>query len=180
MKTTLEVQHELLEEFQKAVVKEHGKLKGAQSKALCEAIKLWLAFRGRARFFAVVSSNEVQVAKWEEVKDKLVCELRQGRVPMGETAILPLFDTFNKDELKDMLDAVISALGEPDETEGLLEELNHPEDQAVFVWRLKEGKEGYGLRLTLRMSLSFVGYSRLWSKNVMSVKDLQLRSEELV
>lgn len=179
MKTTLEVESGLLDEFQKAVVEEHGKLKGAQSEAICEAIKLWLAFRGRGRFFAVVGSDKVKVMKWGEVKEKLVDELREGSVSMSETAILPLFDTFSKDELKEVLDVVRSVLGEPDEAEGSIEELSHSEDQALLAWKVKEGVEGYGLRFTLRMSLHFIGYSRLWSKNVVGIKDLQLQGEEL-
>jgi len=151
---------------------EFGKLKGAQSEALCEAVRLWLAFRGKARFFAVVGPDGVQVLTWEQVKEKLLKELRERRVHMGETAVLPLFDTFSRDELRDVLNVVRGALGEPKEA-GSLEDLEHYEDQVIFAWKVREGRDGYDLRFTLRMSFRFIGYSRLWSRDVVSVKDLQ-------
>jgi len=45
MKTTLVIDDEMFEEFQCAVEDDYGKLKGAQSEALNEAVLLWLAHK---------------------------------------------------------------------------------------------------------------------------------------
>ena len=172
MKTTLQVEDELLREFQEAVTEEFGKLKGAQSEALNEAMKLWLAFRGKKRFFTIIGPQGVRVAGLKEAVDELVNALREGRVQAADTRIVPLFDSFDREELREMLEAAKSVLGPHFRSEGSIEELEHDEDYAVYSWNIRNGRGGYSLRFTMRMSLCSIVYNRLWSREVTNIKDL--------
>lgn len=170
MKTTLQVDTKLLEEFQDVVTKEYGKLKGAQSEALAEAVKLWLAFRGRRRYFAHAGA-QVKVLTLDEVRAALEKAAKEKAV-MPEAIVVPLFETFDREELRHLLGAVVSALGEPSDAEGSLDSLEHDDGLAVFGWKVRSGEGGYALRFVVRMGFRFVGYSRLWSAEMAGVRDL--------
>ncbi|MEM3432609.1 MAG: hypothetical protein QXG08_01070 [Candidatus Methanomethyliaceae archaeon] len=163
MKTTLMINDGLMEEFQRAVEEEYGKLKGAQSEALKDAVKLWLALKGRRRFFLMTGSDGERIVGLDELREVLA-GLRVENVKTWETIFFPIFDSFGKDDLKGLFDVVVAALGPPTRADGSIDGLEGDDDFAVFVWKLKDGKGGYALRLSLRMGLSCISYSALWSK----------------
>ena len=179
MKTTLQIDDGLLKSFQEAVLREHGKLKGAQSEALEEAVKLWLAFKGVKRFFAIVDSSTAKIVDFEHVREAIINALREGKVRMAETLVFPLFDVFDdREDLSVLLEAVQSVLGKPTSSEGSIEDLEHSGDWAVYSWRIREGEHGYSMKFVLRMSFNCVGYSRIWSREILNVRDIQEKLSE--
>ena len=178
MKTTLQIDDVLLERFQEAVLREHGKLKGAQSEALEEAVKLWLAFKGVKRYFAIIDSNSAKIADLEHVKKAVINALRERKVQRAETLVFPLFDSFDREDLTGLLEAVQSVLGKPTSSDGSIEDLEHSGDWAVYSWRIREGEHGYSMKFVMRMSFNHVGYSRIWSREILNVRDLQEKLSE--
>jgi hypothetical protein len=178
MKTTLQVEDDLLLEFQRAVMEEYGKLKGAQSEALAEAMKLWLAFKGRRRFFAVAGPSRLEIMSSEEMKKMLVNSLSRGSVSFYERIVVPLFDSFDRGELFEVVEAVKEVLGDPLEATSSIEDIEHDDDIVVFTWRVKEEGWDYTLKFQLRVSLGFIGFSRALSKKVMDIKRLTERLKE--
>lgn len=114
----------------------------------------------------------------ESVKGVIINALKKGNIQVAETLVFPLFDSFDRDDLKGALEAVKSVLGEPDMSDRSVDELEHDQDQAVYVWKVKEGSGGYSLKFTMRMSFQLIGYSRLWSKAVESIHDLIQKASE--
>jgi len=176
MKTSLQVDEGLLKEFQSAVERRFGKLKGAQSEALSEAIKLWLAFSGKRRYFLVSGPEAWKIVDFEELKEMLR-GIKGMDVRPFDTCISPIFDTFDKEDLKEILAAVEEALGAPTESDGSIEELERKEP-AVYTWKLKDGRGGYAFRFFLAMRRGGVSYNAFWTKKAMSLEDLAWRPED--
>jgi len=84
----------------------------------------------------------------------------------------PLFDAFDREALTGLPEAVQSVLGKPASSDGSIEDLEHSGDWAVYSWRIREGEHGCSMKFVMRMSFNHVGYSRIWSREVLNLQEL--------
>lgn len=127
---TVRIPRELLTQFQKTVSKGGDKRWGAQKKAIEEAMKLWLYYKGGV--FVALVNNKVKT--FDEIKDII----NSGK----EFNILPLEGKWSIEEKEALKDVVVKFLknGIPEkifvgESEANIDDIKKNRDAPVFcVW----------------------------------------------
>lgn len=131
-KTTLQVEKDLLNRFQGAVVRRFGKLKGAQSEALAEAMRLWLSYTGSSKCVRLFGGDMDRVVELGKVPAIVVGCLKRRVFSKSDVSIVPLFFRFTFEDfnfLRSQLESMLNGLVAKEDGEG---------DEKVVVWRLNE------------------------------------------
>jgi len=131
-KTTLQVEKGLLEKFQETVVQRFGKLKGAQSEALAEAMKLWLSYTGSLKCVRLFGGGVDKVVELEEVPRVVVDCLKRKMFSRSDISIVPLFFRFTAEDFNFLHVQLENMLG------GLALREDGEENEKAAVWRLNE------------------------------------------
>lgn len=140
MKTTLQVDDELLSEFQKTVVKRHGKLKGPQSEALAEAMRLWLSYVGYAKSVRVIGGGLDAIQDFEKLPDVVRSAFESGMFDRSDLTAVPLFFRFKKADLESLCASFTSTWGEAVRVLGNIDSFEGGSGVS-FSWRLPNGKK---------------------------------------
>ncbi len=138
MKTTLQVDDELLSKFQEAVVKRFGKLKGSQSEVIAEAMRLWLSYVGEVRCVRVIGGGMDTIQEFERLPDIVKNALESGAFAKSDLTAVPLFFRFTKEDLESLCRSFKSLLGENIRVLGRVEAFEGG-GGVSFSWRLTNG-----------------------------------------
>lgn len=122
MKTTLQVEDELLSRFQEAVVKRSGKLKGSQSEALAEAMRLWLSYIGSMRCVRVIGGGIDAILEFEKLPNVVKNALESDAFARSDLTAVPLFFRFAKEDLESLHGSLAVLLGEKARTTGRMDD----------------------------------------------------------
>jgi len=153
-KTTLQVQKDLLVKFQNAVSRRFGKLKGAQSEALAEAMKLWLSYVGEEMYFSVEGS----LMSLDEAVNFIVEKVKDGSLHRSDVTLIPLAFSLHEDSINRIRGAFEKVFGKAINEGG--------EDRMYLKWNIDENRE-----LVMYFWTYFVGVG-LREKNIAGFKEL--------
>jgi len=156
LKTTLQVDDELLSEFQNRVVKRYGKLKGTQSGALAEAMKLWLSYTGHATNTRVVGGGMDAIYEFDKLPDIAKNALQKGLFERSDITAVPLFFRFKKAHLEALCVSFKSRWGEAVTVSGNIDSIEVGGGVSL-AWQLPNGKKlvvnGFPDTLTLGLRI---------------------------
>ncbi|MCL2476704.1 hypothetical protein [Candidatus Bathycorpusculum sp.] len=112
MKTTLMVEEDMMELFQENIQRTWGKLKGAQSQALKEAMLLWLAHKKQITAITFHDGKQEHITTIEEFLKTLHTNLLTRKKGLQYNATI-IGQTETETILSDTLRVLISTLGKP-------------------------------------------------------------------
>ncbi|MEM3361496.1 MAG: hypothetical protein QXJ62_04920 [Nitrososphaeria archaeon] len=128
MRTSLRIDSKLLEKFQKAVIRRYGKLKGAQSTAISEAVKLWLSYSGEIKYVRVFGGNFNAIIELEDLAETVKDALVKGFLEESDLTAVPLFFVIEDAERKNVISSFQEIFGE----------FKHEDNR--LVWTVDGGK----------------------------------------
>ena len=139
MKTTLQVSEDLLTEFQSVVSKRFGKLKGSQSEALVEAMKLWLSYVGEARCVRTFGGGVDMIVELKDFPEIVRKLLENGGFRKSDVTAVTLFYRFTEDDVANVCSNIVGFLGGEEAASGSMEEFTRGSGVS-FSWRLTNGR----------------------------------------
>jgi len=139
LKTTLQVEKELLEDFQNAVVRRFGKLKGSQSQALAEAMKLWLSYVGEAKCVRVFGGGIDTVQELARLPDTFKHALEDGLLEKSDVTAVPLFFRFTVEDVESLCASISGMLNKEPRVAGRVEGFEGGSGIS-FHWPLADAK----------------------------------------
>lgn len=140
LKTTLQVDDELLSEFQERVVKRYGKLKGPQSEALAEAMRLWLSYIGQAKNARVVGGGMDVIQEFDKLPEVARKAFRKGLFERSDITAVPLFFRFRKTDVESLCASFTSMWGEAVRVSGNIDSIETG-GGVSYTWQLPNEKK---------------------------------------
>ena len=138
-KTTLQVEDELLDNFQNAVVRRFGKLKGSQSQALAEAMRIWLSYVGEVRCVRVFGGGVDTVQELGRLPHTFKHALEDGLLEKSDVTAVPLFFRFTVENVESFCASISKMLNKEPRVIGRVEGFEGG-GGISFHWQLTDAK----------------------------------------